>query len=130
MAAVRVLEVAQVSAPPNSRADTRYASSAPMARHSRSMDSVGGGPMDTTHTFTSGLVSLIWRAASRAFISSGLEMVAMAARSMVPSALTATTPEVSGTCLTQTMIFMVFYLPAYFKMAPEMTILWTSLVPS
>ena len=85
--------------------------------------------MDTTHTFTFSWVSLIWRAASRAFISSGLEMVAMAARSMVPSALTATTPEVSGTCLTQTMIFMVF-LPPHLMIAPEMTMRCTSEVPS
>ena len=35
-----------------------------------------------------------------------LEMVAMAARSIVPSSFTATLPEVSGTCLTQTMIFI------------------------
>ena len=95
------------------------------------MDSVGAGPMDTTMTFTSGLASLIWRAASRAFISSGLEMVAMAARSMVPSAFTATLPEVSGTCLTQTMIFILLTPPSYFTpRAPEMTMRWTSLVPS
>ena len=53
----------------------------------------------------------------------------MAARSMVPSALTATTPEVSGTCLTQTMIFMVF-LPPHLMIAPEMTMRCTSEVPS
>ena len=63
--------------------------------------------MEMTTTLVSGFLSLIWRAASRAFISSGLEMVAIAARSMVPSAFTATLPEVSGTCLTQTMIFIM-----------------------
>ena len=45
-----------------------------------------------------------------AFRSSGLVMVAMAERSMVPSALTATLPCVSGTCLTQTIAFITSVL--------------------
>ena len=49
-------------------------------------------------------------AASTAFRSSGLMMVCMDARSRVPSGLTATLPEVSGTCLTVTRIF-IFLLP-------------------
>ena len=48
------------------------------------------------------VASLIFRAASTAFMSSGLMMVCIEARFRVPSGLTATLPEVSGTCLTQT----------------------------
>ena len=88
--------------------------------------------MVMTTTLISGFWSFRARAPSRAFISSGLEMVAMAARSMVPSALTATLPEVSGTCFTQTMIFIMLSTSFdYFTpRPPEMTIRWTSEVPS
>ena len=48
------------------------------------------------------VASFSFRAASTAFMSSGLVMVCMEARFRVPSGLTATLPEVSGTCLTQT----------------------------
>ena len=53
------------------------------------------------------VASFSFRAASRAFRSSGLVMVAMDARSRVPSGLTDTLPEVSGTCFTQTIAFIV-----------------------
>ena len=78
------------------------------------------------------VASFSWRAASRAFISSGFVMVAIEARSMVPSSFTATTPDVSGTCLTHTMHFIFVFpsVPYFTPMAPEMTIRWTSLVPS
>ena len=50
---------------------------------------------------------------------------------MVPSAFTATLPEVSGTCLTQTIAFMKYPSVPYFTPRwLEMTIRWTSLVPS
>ena len=40
-------------------------------------------------------------------------------------------PEVSGTCLTQTMIFISICLLSYFTpIAREMTMRWTSEVPS
>lgn len=55
--------------------------------------------MEITTTLASGCWSLRVRAASTAFRSSGLVMAAMLERSMVPSALTATLPEVSGTLL-------------------------------
>ncbi|CUQ44327.1 Uncharacterised protein [Flavonifractor plautii] len=61
--------------------------------------------METTTTLQP-VASLMRSAASTAARSSWLVMVAMAARSMVPSSFTATTPEVSGTCLTQTMHFI------------------------
>ena len=58
-------------------------------------------------------------------------MAAMEARFRVPSGFTATLPEVSGTCLTQTMIFISICLLSYFTpMAREMTMRWTSEVPS
>ena len=59
-----------------------------------------------TTTTLQPVASLIFRAASRAFISSGLVMVCMDARFRVPSGFTATLPEVSGTCLMETMIFI------------------------
>ena len=61
--------------------------------------------METTTTLQP-VASLMRSAASTAARSSWLVMVAMAARSMVPSSFTAATPEVSGTCLTQTMHFI------------------------
>src|SRR5699024_756556 len=105
-AAARIWLVAKVSEPPNSRPETRTARSAPRASSSRSMPSAGGGPMVTTTT-SQPVASFSLRAASRAFRSSGLVMVAIEARSRVPSGLTATLPEVSGTCLTQTIAFIV-----------------------
>ena len=65
--------------------------------------------METTMT-SAPVSSFNCRAASTAFRSSGLVMVAIEARFRVPSSLTATLPEVSGTCLTQTMIFMSIFL--------------------
>jgi len=78
------------------------------------------------------VASLIFRAASRAFISSGLVMVCMEARFRVPSGLTATLPEVSGTCLIETMIFILTFTsyPYFTPRWLEMTIRWTSEVPS
>ena len=78
------------------------------------------------------VASFSFRAASTAFLSSGLMMVAMDARFRVPSGLTATLPEVSGTCFTQTIAFIVqfasySYLPG---VLPEITTRWISLVPS
>ena len=78
------------------------------------------------------VASFSFRAASTAFLSSGLMIVAMDARFRVPSGLTATLPEVSGTCFTQTIAFIVqfssySYLP---RMLPEITTRWISLVPS
>src|SRR5699024_2059418 len=105
-AAARIWEVAKVSEPPNSRPETSTPRSAPRAISSRSMPSAGGGPMVTTTT-SQPVASLSCRAASTALRSSGLVMVAMAARSIVPSGLTATLPWVSGTCLTQTIAFIV-----------------------
>ena len=72
------------------------------------------------------------RAASTAFRSSGLMMVCMDARSRVPSGLTATLPEVSGTCLHS---YENFHFPftSYLTSRPDwlaMTMRWTSLVPS
>ena len=64
-------------------------------------------------------------------IPMGLGMVAMEPRFRVPSGFTATLPEVSGTCLTQTMIFISICLLSYFTpRAREMTMRWTSEVPS
>ena len=83
-----------------------------------------------TTTTLQPVASLIFRAASRAFISSGLVMVCMDARFRVPSGFTATLPEVSGTCLTQTMIFMFVSSSSYRPMLAEMTMRWTSEVPS
>ena len=50
MAAAKIWEVAKVSEPPNSRADTSTALSTPMAFSSSSMPAAGGGPMDTAIT--------------------------------------------------------------------------------
>ena len=47
---------------------------------------------------------------------------------MVPSAWTATLPEVLGTCFTQTMKFILS--PPYFSRLPEITICCTWLIPS
>ena len=86
--------------------------------------------METTTT-SAPVCSFRTRAASTAFRSSGLVMVAMEARFRVPSGFTATLPEVSGTCLTQTMIFISICLLSYFTpRAREMTMRWTSEVPS
>ena len=74
--------------------------------------------------------SFSFRAASTAFMSSGFVMVCMEARFKVPSGLTATLPEVSGTCFTQTMIFIVVSSSSYRPMLAEMTMRWTSDVPS
>src|SRR5574344_1599288 len=112
-AAARIWEVAYVSEPPNSRAETRTQSSAPMAISSRSMPAAGGGPMVTTVT-RQPVSSFSCRAASTAFMSSGLMMVCMDARSSVPSGFTATFPEVSGTCFTQTIIFILPLPPCLF----------------
>ena len=76
------------------------------------------------------VASFSFRAASTAFISSGLVMVCMDARFSVPSGFTATLPEVSGTCFTQTMIFMTFSSSYHRPMLAEMTMRWTSEVPS
>ena len=76
------------------------------------------------------VASFSFRAASTAFISSGLMMVCMDARFRVPSGLTATLPEVSGTCLTQTMIFIIVFSSSYRPMLAEITMRWTSEVPS
>ena len=71
------------------------------------------------------------RAASTAFLSSGLMMVAMDARFRVPSGLTATLPEVSGTCFTHTIAFMsISSVPYFTPRWLEMTMRCTSLVPS
>ena len=75
------------------------------------------------------VASFIFRAASRAFMSSGLVMVCIEARFSVPSGFTATLPEVSGTCLTQTMIF-ILVSSSYRPIFAEMTMRWTSEVPS
>ena len=83
-----------------------------------------------TTTTLQPVASFIFRAASRAFISSGLVMVCMDARFSVPSGLTATLPEVSGTCLTQTMIFIFVSSSYYRPMLAEITMRWTSEVPS
>ena len=94
------------------------------------MPAAGGGPMVTTMTLQP-VASFIFRAASRAFMSSGFVMVCMEARFSVPSGFTATLPEVSGTCLMETMIFMTVYLLSYFTPRRlEMTMRWTSDVPS
>ena len=61
--------------------------------------------MDTTIT-SQPVSSFNCRAASTAARSSWFVIVAMAARSIVPSSLTATTPDVSGTCFTQTIAFI------------------------
>src|SRR5699024_7415412 len=66
----------------------------------------GGGPLGPTTT-SQPVAAVSWRAASRACRSSRLVMVAIEARSRDPSGLTATLPEVSGTCLTQTIAFIV-----------------------
>ena len=76
------------------------------------------------------VASFSFRAASTAFMSSGLVMVCMEARFRVPSGFTATLPEVSGTCLTQTMIFIIRSSSSYRPILPEMTTRWISLVPS
>jgi hypothetical protein len=59
------------------------------------------------------VASFIFRAASRAFMSSGLVMVCIEARFSVPSGFTATLPEVSGTCLIETMIFILPYTSCF-----------------
>ena len=65
-------------------------------------------------------------------MSSGLVMVCMDARFRVPSGFTATLPEVSGTCLMETMIFILTFtsLSHFTPRRLEMTIRWTSEVPS
>ena len=64
--------------------------------------------METTTT-SQPVLSFRVRAASMALRSSGLVMVSMEARSMVPSSFTATLPEVSGTCFTHTIHFITAY---------------------
>ena len=83
-----------------------------------------------TTTTLQPVASLSFRAASTAFMSSGLVMVCMDARFRVPSGFTATLPEVSGTCLTQTMIFIIRSSSSYRPILPEMTTRWISEVPS
>ena len=72
-----------------------------------------GGPMVKAMTLQPSS-SFRDRAASTAFRSSGLMMVCMDARSSVLSGFTATLPEVSGTCLTVTKIF-ILPLPPYLQ---------------
>ena len=81
-----------------------------------------------TATTSHPVASFNLKAASKAAKSSGFVMVAIDARSNCPFSLTATFPEVSGTCLTQTIAFIL--CPSYFNKAPEITIICTSLVPS
>ena len=83
-----------------------------------------------TTTTLQPVASFSFRAASTAFMSSGLVMVCMDARFRVPSGFTATLPEVSGTCLTQTMIFIIRSSSSYRPILPEMTTRWISEVPS
>ena len=95
--------MARVSAPANRRSVSRTTRSAPRQSDSRRMLAALGGPMVITVTVPPWR-SLIWRAISRAFRSSGLKMAGRALRFMVPS-LVITSPVmlcVSGTCLTRT----------------------------
>ena len=65
------VRVSQVSPPPKARELSRYASSAPMARHSRSMLQAWGGPMESTATVEAGFASRRVSAVFSAFKSSG-----------------------------------------------------------
>ena len=92
-----------MSAPANLRSVSRTTLSAPRQSDSRRMLAALGGPIVITVTVPPWR-SLIWRAISRAFRSSGLKMADRAPRFMVPS-LVITSPVmlcVSGTCLTRT----------------------------
>ena len=102
-----MLDVAHVSAPPNTLSVTRTASSAPIANASRRTASAFGRPIVTTVTLAP-VSSLILSAASRPALSSGFMIASIDALSSVPSGLNLTPPFVSGTCLIHTTIFMYF----------------------
>ena len=137
IAPASVWEVAHVSAPPKTLSVTRIPLSAPIAIASRRTSSAFGRPMVITVT-SAPYSSFNLSAASSPALSSGFMIVSIAPLSSVPSGLNLTPPFVSGTCLIQTTIFIVFPLlifvrfsfMCYFNNAPEITIRCTSLVPS
>ena len=130
-----VVDVAHVSAPPNTLSVTRIPLSAPIAIASRRTSSAFGRPIVSTVT-SAPYSSLILSAASKPALSSGFMIVSIAPLSNVPSGLNLTPPFVSGTCFTHTTIFTVISLLMfdlmtsfsirwnrdYFNKAPEITI--------
>ncbi len=84
-----------------------------------------------TTTTLQPVASLIFRAASRAFISSGLVMVCMDARFRVPSGIHRHLTGGVGNLLDRNNDFHVnLYLLSYFTPRRlEMTIRWTSMYP-
>ena len=71
-----------------------------------------GGPIVKIPTVEPGCCSLMRKACSSAFKSSGLKIAGNAARLMVPSAFIASLPtfRVSGTCLASTTIFKLIFM--------------------
>ena len=109
IAPASVVDVAHVSAPPNTLSVTRTALSAPIARASRRTSAAFGRPIVITVT-SAPFCSLILNAASKPALSSGFIIASIAPLSSVPSGLNLTPPFVSGTCLIQTIIFTFRYL--------------------
>ena len=111
-------DVAYVSEPPNSRADTRTASSQPIASASRSATSACGGPMETTVTVPPSFSRMV-RAASMPVLSSWLMMEGTPSRISVPVLGSIFTSTVSGTCLIHTTIFIAvlfsFRMKTFFR---------------
>ena len=122
-----VEEVAQVSAPPNTRSGIKIPRSAPMARASRRTSSALGSPM-VMAVISAPYRSFSLSAASSPALSSGFMIASMALLSSVPSGLNFTPPFVSGTCFIHTTTFTAS--PPYFKTLPDMTMRCTSEVPS
>ena len=107
----RTYEVASVSAPPKARSESRYASSQPMASAFLSASSACGGPIVTAATVPP-CVSRSCSAASTALASRGLSMLLTPSRQRFPVLGSSLTSSVSGTCFTNTIIFMLTSRPS------------------
>ena len=100
-------DVAHVSDPPNALSEIKYASSAPIAKHSLSMFSACGGPIEMTLTIVSGNLSFIVNAASKAFASSGFKILGTPSLISVFVLGSIRTSVVSGTCFAHTIILKI-----------------------
>ena len=118
-----------MSAPAIFRSVSRTPRSAPRAIASRRTSSAIGGPI-VIAVISPPAVSLIRRAASRAERQAGFIIPSARSRWRVPVAGSQGSSETIGTCLMQTTIFSIGSYVLWASTAREMTIRWTSLVPS
>ncbi len=98
-----------MSAPAKARSERSTASSAPRETASLMASMTWGGPMESTVTLPPSF-SRSLRPSSRAYMSKGLMMEGTPSRTRVLVAGSMRTSVVSGTCLMQTMMFMVVRL--------------------